>query len=508
MTTDREKVRLIFGFKLKQLRQERGLSTYDLADRTGLSPSYLNEIEKGKKYPKTEKIFAIAKALETDYDALVSLKVSKQLEAVTELLNSNILNELPLDLFGIEPGYFLEMMAAAPAKLSAFINTLIEIGRNYDLRVEQFYHSVLRTYQTMHDSYFDDIEQQADAFLSTHTMPIKPADGPAYLAQVLTSEYGCTVEPYDQTSQPTLLTLRSVFIPERNKLLINSSLSFQQTAFTLGREVGYRQLHLLQRPLESSMLAAASFDEVLNNFRASYFARAILMPRAQVLPLLTDVMTQFTWQPDRVLAIMEAFAVTPETFVSRVMNLLASHFGLNDLFFIRFDQPIDQQRFVISKELHLSRLHAPHGVARDEHYCRRQVALTMLNDMRTEQAKRRWKGQPFCRAQITTYAPNGQSYFVLSIAKSSPPSTTNSSINLGLPLTDDLRNIIAFLDDPAIPRTDVGDTCERCPITDCTVRAAPATVLARREQVAIIQAQIEELRILPHPDAGPPQPLP
>ena len=130
MTTDREKVRLIFGFKLKQLRQERGLSTYDLADQTGLSPSYLNEIEKGKKYPKTEKIFAIAKALETDYDALVSLKVSKQLEAVAELLNSNILNELPLELFGIEPGYFLEMMASAPAKLSAFINTIIEIGRN------------------------------------------------------------------------------------------------------------------------------------------------------------------------------------------------------------------------------------------------------------------------------------------------------------------------------------------------------------------------------------------
>ena len=494
MTTDREKVRLIFGFKLKQLRQERGLSTYDLADRTGLSPSYLNEIEKGKKYPKTEKIFAIAKALETDYDALVSLKVSKQLKAVTELLNSNILNELPLELFGIEPGYFLEMMAAAPAKLSAFINTLIEIGRNYDLRMEQFYHSVLRTYQAMHDSYFDDIEQQADLFLSMHTMPAKPADSPAYLAQVLTAEYTCAVEPYDRQAQPALSTLRSVFLPEANKLLVNSSLSFQQTAFTLGREVGYRQLHLTQRPLESSMLAAASFDEVLNNFRASYFARAILMPRAQVLPMLTDILAQTTWQPDRILAIMATFAVTPEMFLSRVMNLIASHFGLNDLFFIRFDQPVDQQRFVISKELHLSRLHAPHGVARDEHYCRRQVALTMLNDMRTEQAKRSWKGQPFCRAQITTYVPNGQAYFVLSIAKSSPPSTTNSSINIGLPLTDDLRRVFAFLDDPTIPRTDVGDTCERCPIADCTVRAAPATVLAKREQVDGVKAAIMGLR--------------
>jgi len=66
-------------------------------------------------------VFAIAKALDTNYDSLISLKVSKQLEPVVELLNSNILNELPFDLFGIEPGYFLEVMANAPTKLSAFV---------------------------------------------------------------------------------------------------------------------------------------------------------------------------------------------------------------------------------------------------------------------------------------------------------------------------------------------------------------------------------------------------
>ncbi|HEX9957002.1 MAG TPA: helix-turn-helix transcriptional regulator, partial [Fibrella sp.] len=209
MNTDRDKVRLIFGLKLKQLRADQGLSTYDLADLTGLSPSYLNEIEKGKKYPKTEKIFAIAKALGRDYDSLVSLKVSKQLEPVVELLNSNVLNELPFNLFGIVPGYFLEVMANAPAKLSAFISTIIEIGRNYDLRVEQFYFSVLRTYQAMHDTYFDDLEEQADGFLATHPLPASPSDLPTLLTSVLTEAYGCTVTPYDDTTQPALTSLRS-----------------------------------------------------------------------------------------------------------------------------------------------------------------------------------------------------------------------------------------------------------------------------------------------------------
>ncbi|MEZ0608158.1 helix-turn-helix domain-containing protein [Fibrella sp. WM1] len=496
MTTDRDKVRLIFGLKLKQLRAERGFSTYDLADRTGLSPSYLNEIEKGKKYPKTEKIFALAKALDTDYDALVSLKVNKQLEPVAELLNSNALSQLPFELFGIEPEYFLEVMANAPAKLSAFINTIIEIGRNYDLRVEQFFLSVLRTYQAMHDTYFDDLEQQADAFLATHNVPgRKPAnDVPTYLCQVLTSEYGLTVVPYDADTYPDLLALRSVFLPEKNTLLINSQLSTEQTAFTLGREIGYNQLKLANRPLESSMLRAASFDEVLNNFRASYFARAILIPRQTLHPLLTALFRQRTWQPDQLLGIMASFTVTPEMFMLRMLNLLAHDFGLNDLFFLRFDQPDDRQRFVLSKELHLSRLHTPHGVARDEHYCRRQVALTMLTQLREQQAQRQWNGQPICQAQITTYASDGSAYLVLSIAKSSPPTTTNSSINIGLPLTDTLRNTLAFLDDEAIPRTDVGETCERCPITDCTVRAAPPAVLQKEQRTQATQAQIAALR--------------
>lgn len=503
MTTDREKVRLIFGLKLKQLRTERGLSTYDLANRTGLSPSYLNEIEKGKKYPKTEKVFALAKALDTDYDALVSLKVSKHLEPVVELLNSNMLSELPFDLFGIEPGYFLEVMANAPTKLSAFISTLIEIGRNYDLKVEQFYFSVLRTYQAMHDNYFEDLELEADAFLAEHPLPRKPIECPVWLADVLTNEYGFSIQSYDATTQPTLATLRSVYLPEKHTLLINNRLSNEQRAFTLAREVGYRRLNSTVRPLESSVLEARSFDEVLNNFRASYFARAVLIPRQQLLDELTDMVAQPVWDNDRLLRAMKPLAVTPEMFLLRITNLLTSQFGLKDLFFLRFNNQTDtlrpdtslaDMRFQLTKELHLSRLHTPHGTARDEHYCRRQVSVTILNELRLLQQSGHWDGQPICRAQRITFTTSGNAYFVFSIAKSSPPTPANSSINIGFPLTDSVRSVFQFIDDPAIPDTLVGETCERCPLTDCTVRAAPPVVLIQQQRTEAIQHTIETLR--------------
>ena len=63
-------VRLIFGLKLRELRQERNLSPAELARVCDVSVSYLNEIEKGKKYPKADKILSLSKALGVRYDQL------------------------------------------------------------------------------------------------------------------------------------------------------------------------------------------------------------------------------------------------------------------------------------------------------------------------------------------------------------------------------------------------------------------------------------------------------
>ena len=95
MVASKHVVRLIFGLKVKELRKQRGYSFAELSKRCGLSVSYLNEIEKGKKYPKTDKILSLAEALDVTYDQLVSLKLSKRLSPIADLLQSNFLQELP-----------------------------------------------------------------------------------------------------------------------------------------------------------------------------------------------------------------------------------------------------------------------------------------------------------------------------------------------------------------------------------------------------------------------------
>ena len=63
MDINSEKLRLIIGLKIKHYRQEKGYTLKHLAKKAGLSISYLNEIEKGKKYPKPQKIMHLAQGL-------------------------------------------------------------------------------------------------------------------------------------------------------------------------------------------------------------------------------------------------------------------------------------------------------------------------------------------------------------------------------------------------------------------------------------------------------------
>jgi transcriptional regulator with XRE-family HTH domain len=79
MNSESDFIKTVFGLKLKQQRQKKNWSLQDLAVKTGLSKSYLNEIENGKKYPKHDKIIQLSDALNCTFDDLVSTKLDKSL---------------------------------------------------------------------------------------------------------------------------------------------------------------------------------------------------------------------------------------------------------------------------------------------------------------------------------------------------------------------------------------------------------------------------------------------
>lgn len=56
--------RVALGRSLRAAREERGSRLVDVAERAGISPQYLSEIERGRKEPSSEMIAAVAGALD------------------------------------------------------------------------------------------------------------------------------------------------------------------------------------------------------------------------------------------------------------------------------------------------------------------------------------------------------------------------------------------------------------------------------------------------------------
>jgi transcriptional regulator with XRE-family HTH domain len=479
MSLNTDHIRLIFGLKLKQIRQERNLSLSDLSQKSGLSMSYINEIEKGKKYPKTDKISALAEALGIEYDTLVSLKLSKKLEPISQLLNSNFLTEIPFDFFGIDPANLLEMLSDAPTKLSAFINTVIKIGRSYSMSVEQFYFAVLRSYQEMHDNNFPELEEQTANFLTQFKLSEDHQIDEFLLGNLLSDRYGISINYFDEEDHPTIANIRSVYIPKTKTLMINKRISSDQRAFTLGRELGFLYMNLKERPMTSSWIEVNSFEEVFNNFKASYFAGAILIRREKLVSRLRNFFELEKFSAKAFQEMISGFQATPETLLHRISNVLPDFFGIDNVFFLRFEAPVGSKTYSLTKEMHLSKQHDPQE-SKNENYCRRWISLKILDDLSAVQWNKKYT-QPLIDVQISDYIDAKNKYFVISVARPlNILEQTNVSVTLGFQIDQKLRDTIKFLNDPAIVSLQVNQTCEKCGLFDCKERVAAPTILQKR----------------------------
>lgn len=493
MSVKSQNERILFGLKMKQLRQEGGLSFSELSKQSGLSVSYLNEIEKGKKYPKAAKIAALSGALGVSEEELTSSDPGPGMSLVAELLQSNFLNELPLDLFGIELTKVAEIIANAPARVGAFISTLLELSRNYALKEENFFFGALRAYLELHNNYFEELEQAVLDFSEQHQLSSYRPLRESALQQVLEETYGYHIAYDGLDAHPALRQLRSVYLPNQKQLLMNSRLTPMQRAFQLGKELGFQYLQLTERANTSSLLRGRVFEEVINHSKAIYFSVALHMPREQIRADVQSFLNKSRWDGEAFLGMMKKYDASPEMFYHRLTNILPRFFGMGKLFFMRFLHDPKTGNFEVDKELHLNRRHHPHGNGLFEHYCRRWVSLSLLEDLHNMQKEGTFV-DTLVRAQRSRYYGTDDEYLCLTIARPGYPSPNrNVSVTIGLLVNEHIREQVKFFDDPAIQVREVNKTCERCPLLDCGERAAPPSVIEKREKRREVQQVLEQL---------------
>ena len=474
---EKEYIKLIFGLKLKQARTNKNLSLFGLAKITELSKSYLNEIEKGKKYPKTDKIILLAEKLEVSYDHMVSLKLDNNLAPIGEILKSGILKEIPLDIFGIQENDLIDIIANAPAKVNAFISTIIEIAQHYNLSRESFFLAALRSYQEAHNNYFEDLEQKVLDFSKAFHVNINNKISLEELTAILKEEYSYTIQELVFSEQEELGDLRSIYVPNSKTLLLSLEIDEQQKAFILAKEIAYNYLEIKDRLYTFSWIKFDNFDQVLNNFYASYFAGALLIPRKKLIGELNIFLSKSNPTAQEMIDLMGQFNVSPESFYQRLTNILPKDFQLKNLFFLRLSHEIGADTYQIKKELHITNQQEPHANEMNEHYCRRWISIKTIEAAISENKKH------FFDAQISRYDNSSNEYLVFSSATDDPfKKDCLRSISVGILISPAMKKKFKFIDNESIKRQIVGVTCETCAVKSCEERASPPIHLEQKKR--------------------------
>jgi len=488
-----ENIRLILGLKVKMLRQSLHISLSDLAERTGISVSYLNEIEKGKKYPKSDKIDALAQALNTTYDWLISLKLTKNLTPLANLLRSNVLSDLPLEIFGVSPRNILEVFSDTPSKFNAFITTVFDLARNHNITLKDFYFLALRSYQEMHNNYFPDIEESATSFRQKY-LPDK-ATTLDQLYDYVKREIGYAIDENQFAEFPELQGFRSFAVSNKKnkKLFLNHLLNQRQKCFALAREAGFHFMKIDQRSMSYPWLKTENFDELLNNYKATYFAGALMIPESDLAADMRNIFQSELWESSLILRLLDKYNASPEMLMQRIATVCANRLGITRLFYSRITHQIGSPKFILNKEMHLGGLHTPHSTVLEEHYCRRWLGINIINELEKQLARGIYE-KPLIGVQVSYYMDSTNQYLVISLARPLYPTPNmNCSISIGFLIDDDFKQKCKFLNSPNVPERFVNGTCERCSALDCDERVAPPVKLMLNKKQEEIERAFAKL---------------
>lgn len=456
-------LRFILGLKIRQLRIRRELSLKELADIADLSVSYLNEIEKGKKYPKIEKLAALAQGLQIDLGELVSFKTGRNLHPLLKFLESDMVDKVPLELFGLSESDVVDLMGHDPDKFASFVLTVLQVTRAFDMKMEDVYSAALRSYIEANENYFPDIEKLAKKMKSEWSLS---SEDKAYeeLKTLLTKKYGYEIDETTLTKNALLkedkfLVKRGINNNKSNKIFLNSGLSEAQQTFYLACELG----HIV---LGNTHERGQSLALTLQDFKTRYFADALLLDEKIFSKELKSFFGQSKFDAEMFLSLLAKYKVSPDVLFHRLTQMLPAQFKVNDLFFLEVQlDDVEQNRYSIVNELHLLKLHSPHGVRMNENYCQRWVAIKSIKQLKANE-------ESSLLAQISI-VEDGQEYFSLSIARLSGTSGKKESLTIGFAINKDLKNVMKFLDDKKLARISIGQTCERCPKMDCDERLVP-----------------------------------
>ena len=115
-----------------------------------------------------------------------------------------------------------------------------------------------------------------------------------------------------------------------------------------------------------------------------------------------------------------------------------------------------------------------------------------------ELAKLQSKSDQFYTAiaeiQRSVFNDTKNEFISISLAKRSTLlENSNYSVTLGFLVNDEIKNKIAFLNDPGIKTKIVNNTCERCGVKDCYERIAKPLILENKMRLEKLSENLQNI---------------
>jgi hypothetical protein len=451
------------GHKLRALRLSKHIKQADAARDLGVSPAYLNLIEKGKRVTPFPLLWNALRYFQVDPEAFMAeLGEGRVDEALARLLDEPLLKTLNLDQDS------LQSLSAEP-KLAGTVAALFNLYKNTRSQLENVMSQLsseeraramaasgegrldyspfdeVSDFLQAHQNYFPELEEEAEALCRDFASDRSSSSGT--LMKMLESRFGIATRIVAAPEGSSVVRRLSL---EEKVLELSPTLTEQPLKFQLAATLGLLTLdrtRLVERIIGSKTRHAETPRLVKVNL-SNYFAGALMLPYG-------DFFKEVQRTRYDVELLSSIFGVTYETVAHRVCNLADPKRRGLPFHFIRTDIAGN-----------ISKRYSGTGIKfASTGSCGKWAAhLAFLNP---SQLTRQYSVMPdgtayFDFAKVQLQPVEGQ--IVRGTAYSIGLGTHASNAKLlayGLPLTDLKRD--------AVP---IGISCRFCERTDCNQRSA------------------------------------
>ncbi|MGH8019221.1 MAG: helix-turn-helix domain-containing protein [Opitutaceae bacterium] len=441
-----QNLRFILGLKLHNLRQERGLSLVQLSNGCGLSISYLNEIEKGKKYPKTDKLLALAEALGVTYNELVSADPGEKLRPIAALLSTRMMDDLPLAHYGISPPVLMEIMAAGPDRLGAMLAFFAKLASRFSFSVDDLLRAAVRDDLEANNYHLPELEDRAVSLAAEIGWQAGQAPILSQLRFSLQHDSGWEIDEQKLDEFPDLAGVEAVPMasPQQRRLFLNPALPDGRKAFLIAREIAATALGHYHKIRKRASATEKGFRQLQAAAQASYLGGALLMPRQKFVEDLRKLFEETSWKDEHLLDLVARYGGDAEVVLHRIIQLLPD-LGISSRYLTRTETSGNGSQPGANREIRLGSLPEIDGAELAPHKTRATAATRLLAEALDHPASAR------ATAAIEGDSKSGGRFLVLAVAQPRALHPKEVSVSsLGILLDEASRNTIKFAGDPAL----------------------------------------------------------